>query len=368
MVRQTTSEGEKTAQVQENPGQSEQQGSTRQPRLHKQKPIGNIPFVGKKLLKAGFDKETVLMVLDAWRPSTKKVYSNYLRKWAVFCTTHNVDILKPTLQQACRFLRTLSQRGLGYGALNAARSALATILPKYDGVDFGKHQIVCWLIKAAYERNPPAPRYSTFWDVSRVFNMLKTWGKNSNLSLKDLSFKVAMLLLLVTAQRGQTIIALSIKDMECTEVLVFKLQKLLKHNRMGDPLDCIKLRPYDQCFRLCVVRAVKEYLNRTKKVRKGETQLLLSFVPPHKAISRDTLARWTLKTLALAGIDTTRYGSHSTRGAAASAAKRVGIPINLILKSAGWKNEHSFARFYDKNLDQDQSEVGPALLGGRTGP
>ena len=313
-------------------------------------------------MQAGFDKETVLLVLDAWRPSTKKVYGNYLKKWALFCVENRVSLLKPSLQQACRFLRGLSDKGLGYGALNAARSALATILPAYEGVGFGKHKIVCWLVKGAYERNPPAPKYTAFWDVQKVFEMFRGWGRTSLLSLKMLTLKLCMLLMLVTAQRGQTIIALSVKDLEISEIVVFKMTKLLKHNRKGDPLDSIILRPFDSCYRLCVVRTLKEYLEKTKPLRKGQQQLLVSYMAPYKAISRDTLARWTVKTLDLAGIDTSKYKGHSTRGASASAARKLGVPINLILKQAGWKNEFSFARYYDKNIDQDETDMGQTLL------
>ena len=65
--------------------------------------------------------------------------------------------------------------------------------------------------------------------------------------------------------------------------------------------------------------------------RKHE-QLLLSFVKPHGPISRDTLSRWTLLVLSNAGVDVSLYRGHSTRGAAASAACRLGVPLNLILK------------------------------------
>ena len=34
-----------------------------------------------KWLKLGFDKSTVSLMLDSWRPSTKKLYTTYLRKW-----------------------------------------------------------------------------------------------------------------------------------------------------------------------------------------------------------------------------------------------------------------------------------------------
>ena len=320
--------------------------------------------MGQKLLKAGYDKRTVDLMLDAWRASTKRLYSTYLRKWALFVLENRVSLLKPTLPQACRFLRQLADVGVGHGAINAARSALATVLPQYEGFTFGKHPLICLLVKGVYERNPPRPRYSSFWDVRTVFNMFITWGKNRKLTLKRLTFKLVLLLLLVTAQRGQTILALSLEGLLVEDTVTFRLSKLLKHNRLGDPLDSVILRPFLECPRLCVVRTLKEYIKRTEELRKGEKALLISFVKPHRAISRDTLARWVVKTLDWAGLDTSRFKAHSTRGASASAAWQLGIPLNLIMKQAGWKDETSFAHYYNKDIEKDKSDMGPALVAG----
>ena len=299
--------------------------------------------------------------MDAWRPSTKKVYTTYLNKWSLFCVERNIDILHPTLPQACKFLRLLSDGGLGYTALNTARSALSTILPSYGKNTFGSHPYVCLLLKGAYERNPPKPRYTQFWDVNKVFNLFKTWGPNNQLSLKLLTLKLAVLLLLVTSQRGQTIINLVVDDLQISDVVVFKMKKLLKHNKQGDPLDTLILRPFDKCKRLCVVRTLKMYLFRTELFR-SYSGLLLSLIRPHKPISRDTLSRWVLCVLQKAGLDTSKYKSHSTRGASASAARRLGVPLNLIMKRASWKCATSFAHFYDKQLEQDECCVGDVLL------
>ena len=282
----------------------------------------------------------------------------------MFCLLRGLDPVKPTLPQACRFLRILSGDGLGYATLDTARCALSTILPSFDGRSFGTHPYVCWLVKGGYERNPPRPRYTHFWDVNCVFKLLKAWGLNKDLSLKRLSIKLAMLLLLTTSQRGQTIISLSVEDLDIGEMAVFRLKVLLKHNRLGDPLDSVSLKPFLECKRLCVVRTLKEYLRRTQTLRGSHKQLLLSFVRPHGPISRDTLGRWTLLVLREAGVDTTKYRSHSTRGAAASAAKRIGVPLNLILKQASWKSEVSFAKYYDKQIEHEQNAPGQALLEG----
>ena len=321
-----------------------------------------MPFLGKKLRQLGYDKETIELILDAWRTSTKKVYTTYLKKWAVFCVRQGVKILSPKLTQACTFLKNISKEGSGYGAVNTARSALSAILPQFEGHSFGTHPMVCWLVKGAYNRNPPKARYTCFWDVRKVFRVFKDWGPSKDLTLKLLTLKLTVLLLLVTSQRGQTILGLSIDDLEVSNVAVFKLKVLLKHNRLGDRLDTIVLKKYTESKRLCVVTTLKEYLRRTKELRKGETQLLISFLKPNKAISRDTLARWTIKVLQMADIDTQKYKGHSTRGASASAAKRLGCSLNQIMRQAGWKSVESFSRFYDKDLEQETTTVGNTLL------
>ena len=237
---------------------------------------------------------------------------------------------------------------------NVLRSALSLILPHVDGTTIGKHPTVCWLIKGAYERNPPRPKYEVFWDVNKVFTMFKEWATNSSLSLKHLTWKLAVLLLLVTSQRGQTILNLSIKNLELANPVVFKMQKLLKHNRLGDPLDCITLQRFPECPKLCVVRTLKTYLKRTSKIRKDD-QLLLAYVQPHRAISRDTLARWTLVVLQQAGVNTKAYKGHSIRGATTSAARCLGVPLNVIMRHAGWRNAMSFATYYNKKVEQEST-------------
>ena len=285
--------------------QSDSHRESLKQRRHRKGPPGGIPFLVNKLKKSGFDKDTIDLIMDAWRPGTKKVYTTYLSKWAVFCLTKDVSLLNPTIPQVCKFLRTLAGWRLGFAALNAARSALSLILPNYEGKSVGKHPAVCWVIKGAYERNPPRPKYDAFWDVNKVFTLFKSWPDNKHLSLKLLSWKLAVVLLLVTSQRGQTILSLSTKHVDLGNPVVFKLHKLLKHNRLGDPLDTIVLKPFPE-------------EDKTQNIRQ-DGQLLIGHIKPHRAIS--TVSTWTLTILQESGIDTKKFKGHSTRGASTSAAR-----------------------------------------------
>lgn len=303
------------------------------------------------LEREGFDKITISRILQfTWRPGTVKLYTTYLKKWGLYCVLKGVPPLKPSIPQVARFLRMLEDEGLGYGAVNTARCALSVILPRIDGNSVGKHHYIHWVLKAVYARNPPKARYSRFWDVGLVFDCLRSWPHNTELSLKELSLKVTILMLLTSGHRGQTIAALSIKNIHShRDEVVFELDKLLKSNRIGDRLSTVTFVKFSQESKLCVVKALREYISRTEKLR-TTNQLLVSFIKPHGPISRDTLARWTLRMLRLAGVDTSQYSSHSTRGAMVSKARMLGVSVHRILAHAGWKTHKAFAKHYERRV------------------
>uniref|UniRef100_A0A1X7UE04 Tyr recombinase domain-containing protein n=1 Tax=Amphimedon queenslandica TaxID=400682 RepID=A0A1X7UE04_AMPQE len=112
--------------------------------------------------------------------------------------------------------------------------------------------------------------------------------------------------------------------------------------------------------KLCPVVSLQAYLERTEPLRKEETSFFLSFIKPHGAVTSSTIARWLRLTLELAGIDSSIFGTHFTRGASASAAARGGIITEYILKAADWSSESVFQRFYHKSIDK--SAYGKAVL------
>lgn len=297
-----------------------------------------------------------------WKDSTKKAYSTHLKRWSLWAYEKDVPILNPTISDVLDFLSMYFDTGVGYGAINAARCALSVILPRIEGGTVGEHFLVKWFCKSCYIQRPPQPRYSDIWSVDRVLIWLEKLGTNTKMSRKLLSLKITLLLLLVSSQRGQTILNLHVDRMLCTkERITFKMKVLLKHNQLGQPLDAVTLFAYPKNKKLCIVRTITRYLERTNDIRRGNTQLLLSYVAPYGPISRATLARWTLNALTMAGIDTDKYKAHSTRGAAASAARAMGASLNAIMRNASWKDARSFAVFYNKTIN-DPAQVQRAVL------
>ena len=54
-----------------------------------------------------------------------------------------------------------------------------------------------------FNLRPTQPRYKEFWDVALVLDYLRTLMPVSDLSLKQLSYKLAMLIALTQASRTQ---------------------------------------------------------------------------------------------------------------------------------------------------------------------
>ena len=111
-------------------------------------------------------------------------------------------------------------------------------------VTIASNPIISRFMKGIFKINPPTPRYKTTWDPHIVLNYLSSLGTGDKLTLKLLSMKLLMLTSLVSAQRGQSLHMLDIRFM-------------------------------------------KEYLRRTKPLRGDSTKLLISFMKPHKHMSKE---------------------------------------------------------------------------------
>ena len=171
----------------------------------------------------------------------------------------------------------------------------------------------------------------------------------NTLSLHQLSMKVILLCLLVSGQRGQSIHLFDIRNMSWERDRV--------NCRFGDPTITSTSKKHQgqivlKAFidkRLCVVHYLKAYKSRTELLRGKETKLFISIRKPYKAVTRDTIRRWTKQGMALAGIVMDIFKPHSTRAASASKAAQ-SIGLRTILKTVGWRTADTFVKYYKKKI------------------
>lgn len=232
--------------------------------------------------------------------------------------------------------------------MNSARSALSSFCDIEDGCTIGSHPLVVKFMTGIYNLRPTQPRYKEFWDVSLVLKYLRTLMPVAELSLKQLSYKLAMLIALTQASRSQSLSLITLEDLHKDEnSYTLYYTKLLKQSKKGRINPVLNLKRYIDPA-VCVVHTLEHYIIKTEQLRGSEQRLFISFMKPYKVVSSSTLSRWLRNVLTLSGIDVSRYKSHSIRGVAASKAKACGLPIKEIMNVAGWASDRTFSRFYDK--------------------
>ena len=318
-----------------------------------------MPLVREQLQKLGLSPDTIDILMASWRKSAGKQYATYLSRWVTYCKNKQLDVTHATINDGLDVLTLLYKQGIGYSAINTARSALSSAITPADKTTFGEHPLVTRFLKGTFELRPSLPRYSTIWDACIVLTYLRSFPALNDLTLKQLTLNLTMLLALVTAQRTQTLSKLDTSCMqETTTGITFTIQDTLKTTRPGKHLAPIEIRPFAPDSRLCPVTYIKHYITKTHSLR-SNPRLLISYTKPHKPVTNSTVARWIRSTLQDAGIDVSIFSAHSSRTASTSYSANAHLPLADILKAGGWSNARTLAEHYNKPIS---GNLGQTLL------
>lgn len=295
------------------------------------------------------------MMIASLADSTIKQYDPCLKQWYSYCTINRVDFYKATVTQVQAFLFSLFDRGYKYGTINSVKSALTLIL----GSEIMNNSIIRRFMKGVYKLRTPLPRYNVTWDPTIVLNYLDSWFPNENLSFDKLSKKLATLLALVTAHRVQTLSLIRISNIhKDNNKYIIKISDQIKTSAINRLQPTLMLPYFDEKPAICPARTLEYYLSMSAEKRNSDCDFLfISIKRPFKSVCSQSLSRWIKGTLKESGIDTTIFSAHSTRHASTSAARRLGVSIDLIKKTAGWTgNSEAFAKFYNREVSSNSTE------------
>lgn len=185
------------------------------------------------------------------REDTSKQYCTYLKRWRQYCDDKDIELFQPGVHNGLELLVSLYKAGLGYSAVNTARSALSSLLILDSNEKFGDHPLVVCCMKGIFELKPSLPKYTEIWDVRVVLDYLKIFGA---LSLKELTLKLTMLLCFTTGQRGQTIHKFDINYIQdLGDRYRISVHEKLKQTKPGRHLEPIELLALSEDKELCVV-------------------------------------------------------------------------------------------------------------------
>ena len=162
------------------------------------------------------------------------------------------------------FLAFLYEKGYEYSSINSHRSAISAYHVHIDNNPIGQHPRV-YTKTGIFNNCPPKPRYTFVWDIEKVLNYLSKLPDNLSLPIRVISHKLALLLSLTVASRVTEIFGLNIEyTIEFEDKIGFTFHKLTDSWRKGRPLLSVEICVYRQNPNLCVVQAIKSYLQVTQ--------------------------------------------------------------------------------------------------------
>lgn len=286
---------------------------------------------------AGVSEQTSELLAAGWRQGTRTAYNSCWRQWDSWCQSKQTDPFQTSVEYVADFLAELYAKGYEYRTINSYRSAISAFHAGIEGNKIGKHDLICQLMTGIFNKNPPRPRYMQMWDVNKVLSYIIGMENNKDLSLKEISMKLCMLMALASASRSSEIHKFDIENMNITEdEIIFTLKSLTKSRRMGQSPISVKFTKYEEHPKLDIISCTMEYLEKIKIIRAEEKQLFVSFIKPHKAVKSCTIASWLKNLLALSGIDVSVFKPHSTRGTSTSKANKYGLSIEQIINKGNF--------------------------------
>ena len=310
---------------------------------------GRMAHIRRSCEERQFSKEATGLLMASWRSKSQSNYNSLFLKWERWCCERSRNPIQGPVSDVINFLAELYAAGYSYRSLNSYRSAISSAHEKVDGHLVGQHPTVTRILKGAFNSRLPKPRYTSTWSVSQVVNWLDQQD-NSKMPLLTLSMKTVTLCALSRPCRSAELANLSLQS------LVFSSEGAsaspLTPPKQCQPGRAIKeyfFSRFDDNTNTCPVATLRQYCNRTKKLRsteKGRENVFLTSTNPHGPATSATIARWIKTVLAKAGIDTTIFKAHSIRAASTSAAAEAGVSIPEILEAADWSNQSTFERFY----------------------
>ena len=182
---------------------------------------------------------------------------------------------------------------------------------------------------------------------------LASLGSNRSLSLKQLSWKLAMLFSLTCPERVSALTKLDLRHCHILpEGVEFMLSSPRKRGTAAQLPKAFFAR-FPSNSKLCPVETLCCYLKATRTIRPAipsskPDPLFISYVKPHKPISAPSLARWLHSLLRASGVNSDIFKAHSVHGASTTAAANSNVPLSEILKMADWSSPSTFQKFYYK--------------------
>ena len=154
----------------------------------------------------GISEKTAKLIIIAKRAGEQACHKSAWNKWVGWFTQRQIEPFWCSVKFVTNFLAALFETRLEYCTLNSYRSAVSAFHENGNSVPTGKHPLVSSLKKGIGNSCPRLLNITLFeMDIEQVLKHISRLPPNNKLSLKLLSLKLAMLLVLAAMNRGSEI-------------------------------------------------------------------------------------------------------------------------------------------------------------------
>ena len=356
-------------------------------------PASRVEVIKRSYEEAGFPEQVSTHLARRNKQSTNTVYEAKWRVYSRWCLGRSFDPCSPTLNQVLEFFCHLFDAlHLAPASIEGYRSMLSPILSQTVGLELSRSKVVTDLMASFRAQRPRLPPVMPDWDITFVLYSLskEPYEPIEKISIQLLTFKTFFLVLLASGRRRSDIHALDISRVEFDRndgsVILYPSRSFLPKTKAAtegsaafSPIRIQSLKAFvgnnepDSC--LCPVRAIREYISRTREFRKGRNRLFISVQPNRSTdISPQTMSIWVksliqqvYKTADIDALRLYKVSAHQVRHISMSLASAYNVGLETIVRSGMWTNPSTFTNFYLSGastsvLQAERFRLGPLII------
>ena len=347
-----------------------------------------VDHIKQRILADGFSEEVARRASQPQRKSSLKIYQSHYSTFCDWCTERGVCAQSVTVQLVADYfvyMFTVLQRQVATIANH--RSALASVLGKFDGVSISDHPVISSLFSNFWAERPQVRLRIPDWELTFVLSLLmkdpfEPPRYDTVEQKKFTTWKTAFLLALASAKRASDLYGLSrdVHDLRFSKDGVWLrtipgfLAKTQRPNSDSKPF----FIPSHQHFAgedtldrlLCPVRMLKYYLRFTNGHKNNE-RLFLKCSGEGFVLTK-TISSWLKKLIMFCYESKGRSikaKGHEVRKMATSWAFAGGAAVNDILLAASWRSTTTFTSHYLVDLQTQldgNHRISPIVAGTQT--
>lgn len=314
-----------------------------------------------RLIDGGWSADAAARIQFAWATSTKQTYSSILGKFKNFCQQHEFAFPPADTSALAEFLCTLadstpkpnSQIRVAEAAIGNLYKA-AGLRNMIDSIDI--RTLVSALVKSGTTQ--PMARTSVM-PIEPFTNLFLSWPQDEHLDLCQLRLKTITLLALAVCLRPSDIAPKSVcvdKGTRQQSRIVFS-RNLVGFHDNGATITLFGIKndasrqgfkvnvPHHPNIKLCPVRALQHYMDRTQHLVGPDNAVFVSVRPPHTALTANSIGNIMRDAIRLAGLPD-HYTPKYFRPTGATRAIEAGQDPEVVRKVGRWKTSQVFYEHY----------------------